>query len=102
MRNQAPLVVIWPRGVTVSTLDSESSDRGSNPREASLAEALRATFGSQRLPFASPMCLYQAPFGYINFVFLRLSHFGARELPYTPSIQLIKQRSGAVVSVLGS
>ena len=24
----------WPRGVTVSTLDSESSDRGSNPREA--------------------------------------------------------------------
>ena len=25
----------WPRGVTVSTLDSESSDRGSNPREAS-------------------------------------------------------------------
>ena len=26
----------WPRGVTVSTLDSESSDRGSNPREASL------------------------------------------------------------------
>ena len=26
----------WPRGVTVSTLDSESSDRGSNPREASV------------------------------------------------------------------
>ena len=25
---------IRPRGVTVSTLDSESSDRGSNPREA--------------------------------------------------------------------
>ena len=25
----------WPRGVTVSTLDSESSDRGLNPREAS-------------------------------------------------------------------
>ena len=24
----------WPRGVTGSTLDSESSDRGSNPREA--------------------------------------------------------------------
>ena len=24
----------WPRGVTVSTLGSESSDRGSNPREA--------------------------------------------------------------------
>ena len=29
--------LIWPRGVTVSTLDSESSDRGSNPREASAA-----------------------------------------------------------------
>ena len=29
-------VSIWPRGVTVSTLDSESSDRGSNPREAFL------------------------------------------------------------------
>ena len=26
----------WSRGVTVSTLDSESSDRGSNPREAFL------------------------------------------------------------------
>ena len=25
----------WPRGVTVSTLDSESSYRGPNPREAS-------------------------------------------------------------------
>ena len=25
----------WPRGVTVSTLDSESSNRGSNPRKAS-------------------------------------------------------------------
>ena len=25
-----------PRGVTVSTLDSESSNRGSNPREASV------------------------------------------------------------------
>jgi hypothetical protein len=26
--------VNWPRGVAVSTLDSASSDRGSNPREA--------------------------------------------------------------------
>ena len=25
---------MWLRGVTISTLDSESSDRGSNPREA--------------------------------------------------------------------
>ena len=31
------LVFNRPRGVTVSTLDSESSDRGSNPREAYLA-----------------------------------------------------------------
>ena len=31
-------VSIWPRGVTVSTLDSESSDRGSNPREAFLLD----------------------------------------------------------------
>ena len=30
-----PQVINGPRGVTVSTLDSESSDRGSNPREAS-------------------------------------------------------------------
>ena len=30
---------VWPRGVTVSTLDSESSDRGSNPREASFITA---------------------------------------------------------------
>ena len=30
-------VVHWSRGVTVSTLDPESSDRGSNPREASCA-----------------------------------------------------------------
>ena len=28
------LLLARPRGVTVSTLDSESSDRGSNPREA--------------------------------------------------------------------
>ena len=26
--------ILWPRGVTVSTLDSESSDRRSNTREA--------------------------------------------------------------------
>ena len=28
------VIFIWPHGVTVSTLDSESSDRGSNPSEA--------------------------------------------------------------------
>ena len=27
---------LWSRGVTVSTLDSDSSDRGSNPRETYL------------------------------------------------------------------
>ena len=102
MRNQTPLVAIWPRGVTVSTLDSESSDRGSNPREASLAEVLSAPLGSPRLPVASPMCLCQTPFGNIDFVLLRVLHFGAREFPYAPSIPLSKQRSGAVVSVLGS
>ena len=36
------LDIIRPRGVTASTLDSESSDRGSNPREASFGlECLR-------------------------------------------------------------
>ena len=30
------LSVSWSRGVTVSTLDPESSDRGSNPRETFL------------------------------------------------------------------
>ena len=31
-----------PRGVTVSALDPESSDRGSNPREASSMQTARA------------------------------------------------------------
>ena len=39
---RTPLLATWPRGVTVSTLDSESSDRGSNPREASLCFRARA------------------------------------------------------------
>ena len=34
-RGRDPRILFtWPRGVTASTLDSESSDRGSNPREA--------------------------------------------------------------------
>ena len=37
-------VCIWPRGVTVSTLDSESSDRGSNPREAFYDQMKQASF----------------------------------------------------------
>jgi hypothetical protein len=44
MQPQRRCAVSWPRGVTVSTLDSESSDRGSNPREASL----RFGFAHQR------------------------------------------------------
>ena len=44
-------VVTWPRGVTVSTLDSESSDRGSNPREAFRARPFgRATVGRRNWP----------------------------------------------------
>ncbi len=50
-----------PRGVTVSTLDSESSDRGSNPREAFSSRGARArkrprhqpTGGAPR-PIAAP------------------------------------------------
>ena len=42
---------MWPRGVTVSTLDSESSDRGSNPREAFAQQlespSLLGCFGAQ-------------------------------------------------------
>ena len=44
-RRLAPSPATWPRGVTVSTLDSESSDRGSNPREASLRDVLANLFG---------------------------------------------------------
>jgi hypothetical protein len=39
-----------PRGVTVSTLDSESSDRGSNPREAFLFDPAVVTV--QKISFA--------------------------------------------------
>ena len=34
-------MLTWPRGLTVSTLDSESRDRGSNPREALALDPLR-------------------------------------------------------------
>ena len=47
---------IWPRGATISTLDPESSDRGSNPREASFnAEAIHAF----AFPTAFPTALEQ-------------------------------------------
>lgn len=51
--------VKWPRGVTVSTLDSESSDRGSNPREAyasggDSAPSLRAARWPPAPPDAQP------------------------------------------------
>ena len=42
------LQTTWPRGVTVSTLDSESSDRGSNPREAFGTSWLVRIHGSPR------------------------------------------------------
>ena len=35
---------LWSRCVTVSTLDSESSDRGSNPRETYLSTVTRCRF----------------------------------------------------------
>ena len=41
----------WPRGVAVSTLDSESSDRGSDPREASMPSANR---GQASVPLQPP------------------------------------------------
>ena len=54
----------WPRGVTVSTLDSESSDRGSNPREAFVsvsAELLSAGKSPLAAPAAGWMSLEMAP-----------------------------------------
>ena len=33
--------ILWSRGVTASTLDPESSDRGSNPRETFLQQQMR-------------------------------------------------------------
>ncbi len=44
-----------PRGVTISTLDSESSDRGSNPREASSSSARRRRALIKRVGRAQPM-----------------------------------------------
>ena len=38
----------WPHGVTVSTLDSESNDRGSNPREAFLLKPKKGEGGRER------------------------------------------------------
>ena len=50
-----------PRGVTVSTLDSESSDRGSNPREAFLfvptVVASRACASQARIQCPKPIHL---------------------------------------------
>ena len=48
--NRHTQYITWPRGVTVSTLDSESSDRGSNPREA-------LTPDPQRAGLIDPRCL---------------------------------------------
>ena len=45
--NTARGICSWPRGVTVSTLDSESSDRGSNPREASFGSSCLARLAAR-------------------------------------------------------
>ena len=47
----------WPCGVTASTLDSESSNRGSNPRKASLHERSRLI---SRTLVASNLANYKA------------------------------------------
>ena len=48
---------MWPRGVTASTLDPESSNRGSNPRKASLHERSRLI---SRTLVASNLANYKA------------------------------------------
>ena len=53
----------WLRGVTVSTLDSESTDRGSNPREASLSfnQAVSSQWHKQVAVTLSLATLYVVP-----------------------------------------
>ena len=49
--------ISWSRGVTVSTLDSESSDRGSNPRGTSCPPRL-LSFPTACFFFSCPACRY--------------------------------------------
>ncbi len=57
----------WPRGVTISTLDPESSDRGSNPCEAFLQEHARTgavrTKGVKTLTHACVAWVRRCPLG---------------------------------------
>ena len=59
-----------PRGVTVSTLDSESSDRGSNPREAFLGQWLSFKCEESELSSqaweACLLSLLHAPFRFLG------------------------------------
>ena len=50
--------IIWSRGVTVSTLDSESSDRCSNPRGTSSQQAEGVWL---LLLAAQQLCMHMAP-----------------------------------------
>ena len=65
LTTQALVVDTWSHGVTVSTLDSESSDRGSNPREtlhdaaADLPSAHLAETSSLRYLPAGPWQMHQ-------------------------------------------
>ena len=46
----------WPRCVTVRTLDSESSDRGSNPREAFVNSAAYTALCGKYISSPTPFC----------------------------------------------
>ena len=74
--------VSWPCGVTVSTLDSESSDRGSNPREASLrfGFAQQQTFDAQSEPVDS--CFFLAGLCVRGPAWEKWSHAGLNRGPY--------------------
>ena len=58
------MLVHWPRGVTVSTLDSESSDCGSNPREAfefsAISGVLRLSWSAARAALRAHRCARSA------------------------------------------
>ena len=63
-RGPAPISSSWSRGVTVSTLDSESSDRGSNPRgtyESPQDICLSRCHETQSVTWHAPPCLRRLP-----------------------------------------
>ena len=71
-------MITWPRGVTVSTLESESSDRCSNPREALLQwrmptnESPHARVAFQPAFLYSVKCANHAACGIGGFVVLQM------------------------------